>query len=72
MYDILYSFTDAEIALQKALEILKNPESKKIWAEKRDRVFREKIDVTALMVSFMENYPRSFFEMKNHQKEVDA
>lgn len=68
MYDILYSFTDAEIALQKALEILKNPESKKIWAEKRERVLREKIDVTALMVSFMENYPRSFSEMKTHQK----
>ena len=66
-YDLIYSFPDPEAALQKALDILQDPSSKEIWAGKRERVLKEKIDVTTFLVRFIENYPQSFIEMKNHQ-----
>jgi len=71
-YDLLYSFPDAENALHKALEILRDPCSKKIWAEKLERLLRDKIDVTAFIVRFIENYPQSFIEMQEQQKNPDA
>lgn len=63
-YGLLYSFTDGDAALSKAIEILEDPESKEKWRTKRDRLLADKIDVTAFMVWFVENYPRSFTEMK--------
>ena len=71
-YDLLYSFPDAESALHKALEILQDPCSQKIWAEKLERLLRDKIDVTAFIVWFIENYPQSFIEMQEEQKNPDA
>ncbi len=59
-YGLLYSFTDGSAALGRAIEILQDPESKEKWRTKRDRVLADKIDVTAFMVWFVENYPRSF------------
>ena len=65
-YDLLYSFTDGSAALGKAIEILQDPASKRKWRVKRERLLADKIDVTAFMVWFVENYPRSFTEMKEH------
>ena len=65
-YDLLYSFTDDNTALGKAIEILQNPASKEEWRTKRERLLEDKIDVTAFMVWFIENFPRSFAEMKEH------
>jgi len=65
-YDLLYSFTDGDATLDKAIEILQDPESKEKWRNKRERLLEDKIDVTAFMVWFVENYPRSFLEMKEH------
>ncbi len=65
-YGLLYSFTDGDAALSKAIEILEDPESKEKWRTKRDRLLADKIDVTAFMVWFVENYPRSITEMKEH------
>ena len=65
-YDLLYSFTDGEAALAKAIEILQDPASKEKWRSKRERLLADKIDVTTFMVWFIENYPSSFTEMKEH------
>jgi len=67
-YELMYSYSDAGMALQKSLDILRDPHGKKIWAQKRERLLKDKIDVTAFMVRFIENYPQSFIEMKHHQK----
>ena len=65
-YDLLYSFTDGGAALDKAVEILQDPKSKDKWRIKRDRLLTDKIDVTEFMVWFVENYPESFTEMREH------
>jgi len=69
-YDLLYAFIESDLALCKAVEILRNPASKENWKIKRDRLLHEKIDVTAFMIWFIENYPRSITEMNNHH-EID-
>jgi len=58
-YDLLYSFKEGETALNKARMILSNPKIKDEWRMKRERLLKEKIDLTELMVWFIENYPKS-------------
>jgi hypothetical protein len=58
-YDLLYSFTDGNAALEKSVVILQDTKSKENWLMKRERLLKDKIDVTAFMVWFIENYPSS-------------
>ena len=61
-YGMLYTFVDQNQALNKALEILQDENAKKEMRKKREKLLREKIDVTAFMTDFIENYPESFYE----------
>jgi hypothetical protein len=55
-YDLLYCFRDESVALQKAFNLL-NPKNIKFeWAVKREKMLKDKIDVTAFMVDFIEKY----------------
>lgn len=47
---------DEEKMFAKVEELLNNPNLKKEWAERRDRMLADKIDLTAWMVDFVENY----------------
>jgi uncharacterized protein len=58
-YDLLYSFTESNSALEKAVEILQNIKSKEIWMRKRERLLKDKIDVTAFLIWFIKNFPGS-------------
>jgi uncharacterized protein len=58
-YNLLYCYDSQEEALRKAVDLIRTPNIKKAWKKKRDRLLREKIDVTAYMVWFVENYPAS-------------
>ena len=58
-YELLYSFADADAALKKSIEILQNKKSKENWMSKRDQMLKEKIDTTAFMIWFIENYTKS-------------
>jgi predicted glycosyltransferase len=59
-YDLMYSFSDSTNALPKALYVLRDAESKRMWAKKREKVIRDKIDLTAYMVRFVEKYSHSY------------
>jgi predicted glycosyltransferase len=61
-YDLLYFFADQNQALEKAIEILEDKNSKSEWQRKRERLLKDKIDVTAWMTDFIERYPESFYE----------
>ncbi|MGI5970630.1 MAG: DUF354 domain-containing protein [Oscillospiraceae bacterium] len=58
-YGLVYSFWEAGPALLKAVELACTPDAKALWEKKRQRLLREKIDVTSFMVWFVENYPNS-------------
>jgi len=66
-YGLLYFYPDQNKALEKAMEILENGNSKKEWQRKRERLLSEKIDVTAWMTDFIERFPDSFYENKNRE-----
>jgi predicted glycosyltransferase len=63
-YKLLYFYPDQKQALDKAVEILENKNSKTEWQNKREKLLNEKIDVTAWMTDFIERYPNSFEECK--------
>lgn len=58
-YGLVYSFQEADSAIEKAVELLEQPSLKEQWSEKRERLLADKIDITQFMVDFIENYPQS-------------
>jgi len=67
-FGLLYYFADQNDAFAKASEILDNKNSKPDWQHKRENLLREKIDVTAWMTDFIENYPESFQRYQNEKR----
>lgn len=61
-YGLLYFYPDQNQALEKAISILEDKNAKKEWQEKREKLLKDKIDVTAWMTDFIEKYPESFYE----------
>ncbi|RLI76190.1 hypothetical protein DRP05_13360 [Archaeoglobales archaeon] len=71
-YNLVYNFSDEKTmekeAFNKALELLENNNLREEGKRKREQLLKDKIDVTAFMVWFIENYPESFKEMKENQR----
>jgi len=70
IYNIISDFsrrvcTD-ETVLAEAVKMLQNNKIKVEGKMKGARIVKEKCDVTAFMIWFVENYPQSFTEMKEH------
>ena len=65
-YGLTYGFktTQPEKLYAKIEELLKLPDLKQRWQERRKRMLAEKIDVCAFWVWFFENYPDSIDIMK--------
>ena len=63
-YKLIYTFSDDRQALEKAIEILEDPDSKRKWRQRREKMLKEKIDVTAFITDFIENFPESFYKLK--------
>ncbi len=65
-FGLLFSFKNEQDALDKAVEIVQQPQIKEEWQKKRDVFLKNVIDPTKFMVWFIETYPLSFDEMKLH------
>lgn len=69
-YGLCFNYTESEEdqqkAINKAVELLTTHDIKSKWQEKRKKMLSEKIDVTAFMVWFIENYPNSLKVMKEN------
>lgn len=63
-YGLLSMFSEENAALSKAVEILENGKSKKIWKKRREKLLNEKIDVNEWMIKFINNFPDSFYESR--------
>jgi hypothetical protein len=61
-YGLTYTFRDRRTAqrdaLARAVDILSDPESKARWAERRERMLAETIDLTEYVVTLVESYGR--------------
>jgi predicted glycosyltransferase len=71
-YGLVFNFKLDEdslrTSLEKAVELLEDNNLKNLGRNKREKLLKDKIDVTALMVWFIENYPESFKQMKVNPK----
>ena len=65
-YGLLYSFRNSEGVLNKALEIIHKENTKQEHQTLLQKMLSDKIDVTAFMVWFIENYPESIKIMKEN------
>ena len=66
-YNLLYSFCDESALLSKVDEILIDLDRvQRIWRQRREALLRDKIDVTAFIVWFVENYPASSDRLNNN------
>lgn len=69
-YKLCFNFSesldDQNKAIKKGIEILTQENSKKIWIHKKQTLIDDKIDVTAFLVWFIENYPTSIKVMKEN------
>jgi predicted glycosyltransferase len=69
-YNLVYNFKLDEGSLiksiEKASELLKDPNLKEKGLKKRVKLLADHIDVTKFMVWFIENYPKSTIELKQN------
>ena len=67
-YELLYTYTESEQdqiqAIEKAEEIACKSNVKEEYLAKREKMLSDKIDVSAFLVWFVENYPESVKEVK--------
>jgi predicted glycosyltransferase len=63
-YGLLYGFRNSDGVLEKALELITLQDLREKWQARRRKMLLEKIDTTAFMVWFIENYPDSANIMK--------
>jgi predicted glycosyltransferase len=63
-YGLLYRFENDNNLIQKIQEIISVPDLKKSIQSKKEKMLSEKIDLTAFLIWFVENYPESFRIMK--------
>ena len=62
-YGLTFNYTESEEdqlkAINKGIEILKTPNIKEKWQGRREKMLNDKIDFTAFLIWFVENYPGS-------------
>lgn len=68
-YGLLMNLRNGDDLANKTLSIINTPKLEEVWKERHQKMLADKIDVTAFMVWFVENYPRSFKLMKENPGE---
>lgn len=63
-YGLIFNYSDPIIAINKAVELIQKSNLKEEWNVKREKLLKDKIDVSKFMVQLIENYPESFFKYK--------
>ena len=67
-YGLIFTYTESEgdqiAAIKKAEELALKPNTKNEYLPKREKLLADKIDVSAFLIWFVENYPESVKEVK--------
>ena len=65
-YQLIHGFRSSEGVLEKVEELINTPRLKETYKLRRQKMLSEKIDPTAFLVWFVENWPDSFKIMKGN------
>ena len=66
IYGLIFNFNIPEKAIEKSIELIQEQDLKEKWINKKERLYKNKIDVTAFMTWFIEDYPESSRMMKEN------
>jgi len=66
-YGLLYNFEDSEKATRKAVELIQDAKMKERWVKKREKLLKEKIDLSAFLIWFIDNYPESVNQLEENK-----
>ena len=58
-YGLMYTFNDPKKAIDKALELIRKPDLKEEWNDKRMKLMANSLDIAKFFIWFIENYPES-------------
>jgi len=70
-YGLIFNISDPKKAIEKAEELIQISTLKREWRERRERLLKDKIDLTKFMVWFIENHPQRFKKIKKNPKMND-
>jgi len=65
-YRLIFNYRNPNHAIEKAISLIQDQGIKKEWNKKKQKLLNDKIDITAFMVWYIENYPESFREIKDN------
>ena len=67
-YNLCYSFLPQQfdLMIEKIIELVHTPDLKKEWNFRKERMLKDKIDVTAFWSWFIDSYPQSIKELKEN------
>ena len=65
-YKLIFNYRNQDDAIKKAIDLIQNSDIKKEWNKKKQKLLRDKIDITSFMVWYIENYPESFKQIKDN------
>ena len=65
---LLFSYRNFNGILEKSFELLSNDNIKSEFQNRRMKLLANKIDITAFMVWFIENYPESFDQLRTNSQ----
>lgn len=65
-YGLIYNYREPDKAIRKAVELIQKPGLKEEWQHKREGLFKDKIDISAFLVWFIETYPESYKAIKQN------
>lgn len=65
-YQLIHGFRSSTGVIEKVTEIINSPDTKETYQLSRKKMLSEKIDLTAFLVWFIENYPDSVNIMKEN------
>ena len=69
-YGLVFNFRNGKGVLEKTKELEKLADKKNMLESKRKQFLNEKIDVTAMLIWFIENYPKSKYELKKDSEHL--
>jgi predicted glycosyltransferase len=65
-FGLLYNIGNPKEAIKKAVELVQKDNIKREWQRRRRLLLEKKIDMTAFMLWFIENYPESLHEFREN------
>ena len=66
-YGLIYNYREPKKAIQKAVELIQKPNLKEKWNEKRKKLIEDKIDLSAFLTWFIDNYPESVDKLEKNK-----